>query len=111
MLLGEGAHEVVDGHVKRVRIATRSELQGVIGNGHGGVGWDDVKMVRLDDHAIRDFLHTHGGFLGEELGEHAVMLGIEMLNENESHACVGGKIAYEFGERFDATGRRADSGD
>lgn len=77
------------------QFAARSELHRVIGNGHGGIGRNHVNVIGLDGHAVGHFLDAHSCSLGEEFDEHAVMLGIEMLNEDKSHAGIGGEIADE----------------
>lgn len=110
LLLGESAHEVVNGHVKAAGIAAGRELKAVIGDGHRSIGRNDINMIGLDAHAAGDFLDAHGGFLGEQFGEEAVMLGVEMLDEDEGHAGIGGQVGDEFGEGFDAAGGGADSG-
>jgi len=109
--LGESAHEMVDGHVKAATFAAWRVLQGVIGNGHGGVGRNDVNVIGFDGHPVGDFLDVHGGFFGKKFGEHAVMLGVEMLDENEGHAGIGSQVADEFGESFDSARGSANSGD
>ena len=110
LLLGEGAHEVVNGHVHAARFPARLELQGAVGNGHGGVRGNDVNMVGLDGHAIGYFADAHDGLFGNEFGEHAFVFGIQMLDQDEGHACVLGKITHEFGEGFDSAGGSADGG-
>src|SRR5436305_12740542 len=100
--LGESAHEMVDGHVKAATFAAWRVLQGVFGNGHGGVGRNDVNVIGFDGHPDGDFLDEHGGFVVKKFGEHAVMLGVEMLDENEGHAGIGSPVADVFGESFDS---------
>jgi len=77
-------------------------LKRVIVNGHGGVGGNDVNLIRLDRHAIGNFFDAHGGFLREEFSEHAVMGGVEMLHEDEGHAGIGGDVTEEFRDCFDS---------
>ena len=38
------------------------------------------------------------------------MFRIQMLNQDESHSCIGGKIGQEFGESFDTAGGGAHGG-
>jgi hypothetical protein len=68
-------------------------------------------VVGLDGHAVGDFLDAHGGFFGKKFREHAVMLGVEMLNEDEGHAGIGSQVAHELGESFDSARGGADGGD
>lgn len=89
LFLREGTHEVVDGHVQSAGLLARPKVQSVIGNGHAGVGGNDVDVVDFRMHAIGHLFYLHGGFLGEQVGEEAVMLGVQMLDEDEGHSSVG----------------------
>src|SRR5215469_3749073 len=80
----------------------------LVGNGHGGVWRDDINVIGFDGHAVSDFLDAHGGFFGKKFGEHAVMFGVEMLNEDEGHAGIGSQVADELGESFDSARGSAD---
>ena len=108
---GEGTHEMVDGHVQAPGLLAGTQLQGVIGDGHGGIGRNDVDVIGLNGHAVGHFFDGHGGFLGDQLSEQAVMLGVEMLNEDVGQAGVRRQIGDEFAEGFDAARGGADGND
>ena len=101
---GEGAHKEIDGQMLAADLAG-GEVQGMVLNGHGGIGRNDVDVIGLDLHAILHFDDGHGCGAGDQLGEHAFVLGIEMLNEDESHSGVGREMGEKFGEGFQAAGR------
>ena len=65
-------------------------------------------MMRLNGHAIGDFLDEHSRLLGEEFSEHAVMGGVEMLDDDESHSSICGNMTEEFRNGFDSACRSAD---
>jgi hypothetical protein len=67
-------------------------------------------VIRLDPHAVLHFDDRHGCRAGDQLGEHAFVFGIEMLNEDESHSGVGREMGEQFGEGFQAA-RRSPNGD
>jgi hypothetical protein len=45
---------------------------------------------------VGGFADVHGSFLGKQFGEHAVVLGIEMLDEDEGHAGVGSQVGEQI---------------
>ena len=57
-------------------------------------------------------MYGHGRRTAEDLGQSALMLGIQMLHEHEAHAGVGGNVIEQFGERFQPARRctHADDG-
>ncbi len=67
-------------------------------------------MVGLDGHAVGNFLDAHGRLFRNEFGEQAFVLGIKMLDQDESHACIVGKVSHEFGEGLDSASGSADGG-
>src|SRR5215472_15891640 len=77
----------------------------MITNGHRGVGWYHVDAVRLNAHAMADFGNGHGCLFGEQLGKHALMFRIEMLDEDEAHPGISGQVLSKFGSRFDPASR------
>src|SRR5207253_351986 len=88
VLLGEGAHEVIDGHVNAVGFLAGPQLQRVVGDGHGGIGGNHEEMIGHDVHAVLDFGDFDLGVLGQQVGEDAVVFGVQMLDENVGHAGV-----------------------
>lgn len=62
------------------------EMQGTVGDREVGARGNDVEMLRLDWHSIRCLPHAHRRVAGQEIHHHALMGGIEMLNEDKGHA-------------------------
>ena len=60
-----------------------------------GVCRYDVYVVGFHRHAIGRLADRHGGGSRQNLGQHAVVLGIEMLNEYDGKAGVGGQIGEQ----------------
>ena len=102
LIFGERAHEGVDGHGLAANFFAGGEVQSALGNGHGGVWGDDVNAIGLDDHGVANLADGHGSFFGNELGKQAVMLGVEMLDEDEGHAGVWREVAEQLGNGFQA---------
>ena len=79
-------------------------------DGQIGVGRYDVYVVRLHRHAIGRLTDRHGGGSRKNLGQHAGVIGIEMLNEDDGKAGVGGQIGEQPLEDFQSARGGADAG-
>ena len=110
-ILGQGPQELVDRHVQRPRRPSRREVQPRALDAHRRVRRDHVDMVRLHRNAIGDLGHRHGRELGQEPGQHALVLGVEVLHEDEGEAGVTRERGQELAERLEPAGRRADADD
>ena len=56
---------------------------------------DDVDAVRFEPHVLAGFEHCQCSMRRQQLDHHARMDGVEMLNQDESHADLGGKRREE----------------
>ena len=63
-----------------------------------------MEVIGRHAHPVGDFDDAHGGFACEQLRENAVMGGVQVLDEDEGHACVGWKMTQKVGQRFDTAG-------
>lgn len=72
-------------------------------------GRNHVKLVWFDRHAVGRLTHLHRGMAGQELDQHALMGGVEMLDQNQRHAVTGGQCVEQFAARIQAAGRRPDA--
>jgi hypothetical protein len=61
-------------------------------------------MVGQGTRALPGFRHRKHRGLAENLGQHAVLFGREMLEQHEGHARVSGQVAEEIGEGLQAAG-------
>ena len=68
-------------------------------------------MIRLHGHSIPDFMHRHGGGPGEQFRQNALVRGVQVLDQDESHPGIGRQSPEQIGESFEAAGRCADSHD
>ena len=71
-------------------------------------GRNDADVVWLEPHALARFNDRQRGMGGQQLDQHAGMGGIEMLDQDESHAAVGGKRREERAKRLQPAGGCAD---
>ena len=90
-----GPQEPVDGHVRSRRLRAGGQLQRAVCDGQIDVCRYDVYMVGFHRHAIGRLTDRHGGGSRQNLGQHAVVIWIEMLNEDDGQARIGG----QFGEQ------------
>ena len=90
--VGQRPQEPVDGHVRSRRLRARGQIQRPAGDGQIDVCRYDVYMVGFHRHAIGRLADRHGGGSRQNLGQHAVVIWIEMLNEYDGKAGVGGQI-------------------
>ena len=71
---------------------------------------DDVHVVGLHGLSRGGQRHGHRGFLRQNLGEQAFVCRVQVLNHDEGHAGCG-KGAEKLDQRFEASGRGANSHD
>ena len=64
-------------------------------------------MVRFDLHAFHGFGHRHCGFPREEIGQHALVPRIEVLDVDEGKTGVGRKLHQKLGKCFQPAGGSA----
>ena len=72
---------------------------------------NDVDVVALERHTLRCLLHCHSRMAGQEVDHHALVRGIEMLNEDERHAVADGERVHQFANRDEPPRGCSDSDD
>jgi hypothetical protein len=68
-------------------------------------------VVRRERDAIPRFLDPHGRVWPEQFNQQALVVGVEMLNQHESHACISRHAVKEAFERIQPSGRSPDAND
>ncbi len=66
-------------------------------------------MVRARTRAIRCLLDRHPGVFAKQLGEHARLVTLEVLDDDEGQPAVGSHVGEELLERLQRPGRGADA--
>jgi|GEM_PF-5623693 len=84
-ILGQRAKERIDGHVSGFASAC---LEHATIYRKIGVGWDDVDMVGLDRRLIGCLAHRDLRVAGKNLADHALVTGVQMLNEDHSDPAI-----------------------
>jgi len=78
---------------------------------HGFVGRKHINVIALGRHAVHYFRDRNFREAGKYFRQNALMIGIEVRNEDISHSCIHAKVGQQFLECFKPAGRSADAGD
>jgi hypothetical protein len=107
----EGLEEIVDRHVPAADAAVRRKFERAVVERQVPVRRNDEDRVRRQAHSVGDLVDRHRCGAPEDAGEHALVLGIEMLDHDERHARILGGGREEPGERLETSGGRSDPDD
>ena len=89
----------------------RLHLQQALRDGQRRIRWDDIHMVADHFLAIHGLRHGHSSVWGQKLNQHAGMMRVQMLDQNECLTGVGRHVAQEGSEGGKPTRRCADADD
>ena len=110
LLLREGLEEPVDRHVAVPGDPGR-EGEEPSGDRHVPVRRDHVDVVGLRAEALGDRDDRHRGRLGQELGQPALVPGIQMLDQHEHQPGPGGQLLQEPTDGLETASGCADADD
>jgi hypothetical protein len=110
-VLGERAKEDVDGERQLLLPIALAEEQPAAGDDHLLLGWDQVDVVGLDQHAVLDEMDGEIGVTSEQLVHQALEVRREVLDDHEGHAAGQGHVVEERFERLEPSCRCADADD
>ena len=110
LLLCERAEEVVDRLVV-VDLGARRERQDAAADRHVGVRGDHVDVVRLHGQMVGDREDGHRRGSGQDIGQPALVRGVQVLDQHEGHAGISGKLFQKLAEGFKTAGGGADADD
>ena len=111
--LGQRAQEGVDRQVSAPRGDTRDQLQQVAFDGDVVPPRGDVDVVGLDHRVPPDLGDRHAASLCQQVGQDALVAGVQVLHEHEGHAGVDRQRSQELSERVQSArgGPHADDGE
>ncbi len=104
LVLGERAEEEVDRQVEPARRGLRQEVQHAVEDRHVLVGRDHVDVVALYRGAILGLRHRHRRRALEQLDQHPLVRGVEVLHDDEGHPRAHRYVAEELFERLEPAG-------
>ena len=108
-VLGQRPEKEIDRHGLPLVTGTRDQVQLAFLDPHIRIRRDDVNVIRLQKHAIADLNHGESRRRPKKMRKNALMLCGQMLNEHDRHASAFLEGMQELSERFESTGRGADS--
>ncbi len=112
LVLGQRVQEVVDGAVGRGSLAGL-DVEGPPRHRQAHAGRDHVDVIGPDGEPLTALHHRHRGGASQDLGQHAGVRGIEVLDQDERQPGIGGQRAHQRGDRLEPSrgGSDADDGD
>ena len=76
-----------------------------VADSQGLVGRNYINAIRFDGYAFGNLRHRHTGGIGEQPGEQALVLGVQMLDQHKRHAGFRRQRLQQAPEGFQASGR------
>ena len=92
--------------IDRVISATpaRGEAKPILAQGEGDIRRDDIDVGGLDAETLVDLRHRHPGLFRQDLGQQALVLGIQMLDDDIRHVAGGRQGRQELRDGFETAG-------
>ncbi len=108
---GKREEEVVDGPAQPAGLHELREFEDAVLDGEAPPRRDDVDLVALDPLAALALEHLQFGVPVEELGQHALVVGVEVLDDDEGHARREAGPGEHLPQRLEPSRRGADPDD
>ena len=105
LIVRQAAEEHINRPAETPRLGKIRQLQTAVLHRQAGVRRDQIDIVRLDHHSVADLTHGHGRAPAEQFGQHALMIGVKMLDQNVSEPAIRRRRRQEVLECFQAAGR------
>ncbi len=105
-VLRQRAEEAIDRRARDLRAGIAGDQDPFLEH-ERSVRGHHVHVVGLDRHARPHLLHGHGRLPGEELRQDALVVRVEVRDEDEGHAAVGRHALEEALEGLETPGRGA----
>ena len=93
------------------RLRSRQPQRGLVVHREIDAGRNDIDALAFDRHSVGRLHDRHRRVAGEQVDHHAVVARVEVLDDDEGHAVVGGQRAEQLPARVKAAGRGADRHD
>ncbi len=103
--VGQRGEKGIDRQALAARGGRRHQGQRVAGQAQVAVGRYHVDAIGFDHHAVRDLAHLHRRHALQQLGQHALVFGIQVLDDDVGQAAVGRHAGQEIADRFQPAGR------
>ena len=111
LVFGEGTEKGIDRQAQAADLDRDEQVQRAVKDREVAVGRNHIHVVGPDVAAIRDFHDLHRGGALKQLGHHALLRRIEMLNDHEGHAAIRRRVLEKLRQRLQPSGGGADTHD
>ncbi len=108
---GERLEEAVDGQVHAPDLDARPDLKRAPADEQPCVGRQAVDVVDLDRDSVGRGGDGHGGGAAEDLDQATLVMGIEVMDDDQRDAGVGPQLPQQLGRGRESAGRCADPHD
>ena len=108
---GERVEKEVHRQMPPALLGARDEAESPVEHGHVGVGRDDVNVIRLHAHAVADFVDGELRGAGEQCGEPALVLGVEVRDEDQRQPGARRQGGEQLRERLQPARRSTNADD
>ena len=98
----------IDRQARTMRRFRLTDDQSVADDGQRGAGGDDIDPVRDNDGVVGGLGYRHRGVAGEQLDKQAVVRRVEVLDNHEGAAGIGGEAVEQPAARLKTARRGTD---
>jgi hypothetical protein len=109
LIFGERSEEDIDRLAVLARRRRCRHAKSPALDRHHGVRRDDEDMVRGERHAVLGLHHRHLGVIARELDQQALVMRVEMLDQDERHAALRRHVREEALEGIEPAGGSAET--
>ena len=102
-VLSQRSKEIVNRQVQSPCLLLLMQNQSAIGNRKVFFGRNQIDFIRGKFDTIGHTMNLHPGMTSKQFVHQAFEIWRKMLNDDESHACIGGHISKEFFDWFQPT--------
>lgn len=99
-ILRQRAQKVVDRHAHATPLCGRCKVQDAGFDRQGVIGWDHIDVIGFDRRRVHHLCDGHWSLSGEEVRHQTLMIGVQMLHEDESQAGIAWQSLEELFQGF-----------
>jgi hypothetical protein len=106
-VIGKAAKKGINRQTQPPRSYRIEQVERVVEGREILVGGNDINTVRLDLHPVSRLSDFHRGSPLQEFRQHAVPVGIKVLNDDESHAAIDRHASQKLFQCFQSASGRS----
>ena len=101
---GQGPQQKIEWHPCAMTGLGRRQVQDVVFDRQISPGRNYIDLVSLDQHGLGGLLDRHRRMAREQIDEHAMVVWVQVLDQNEGHSRGGGQARQQSGASIKAAG-------